>query len=224
MSYISKVDFEKILRCYHDLGEKKLLKKSLSELNINKKVFLYYSKNTYVPICAIPKFSLVLSSKSGFLSFCHNFFHFMSLYKSYLPITTENIGLIAKFVISHEVGHILDDDVYDSKKEYSNILSSIVNKLIEYNIDVEKSDFYKKNLPYDLEECVVSLKKNLISRESKAWDIAKSIVTFNNNEDVYLFDKVKEYALATYNFGNLKNIVKEHSIENILKYKKYFVN
>lgn len=220
MSCVSKVDFNKVISCYHDLGEKKLLKKSLSELNINKKVFLYYSKNTYVPICAIPKFSLVLSSKIGFLSFCHNFFH----YKCSIPITTTNVSSIAKFVISHEVGHILDDDVYDSKKEYSNILSSIVNKLIEYNIDVEKSDFYKKNLPYDLEECVVSLKKNLISRESKAWDISKSIVTFNNNEDMYLFDKVKEYALATYNFGNLKNIVKEHSIENILKYKKYFVN
>ncbi len=221
MSYISKVDFNKIMSCYSDLGEKKIIKKSLSELNINKKVFLYYSKNTYIPICAIPKLKLVLSSKSGFLSFCYNFFHFMSLYKYSIPITPKNISLISKFVISHEVGHILDNNVYDSKKEYSNILSNLVNKLIEYNIDIEKSDFYKRNLPYDLEECVISLKKNLISRESKAWDIGKNIIVFNNDDDVYLFDRVKEYALATYNFGNLKSIIKEHSLENILKYRKY---
>ena len=66
----------------------------------------------------------------------------------------------------------------------------------------------KKNLPSDLEECVILLKRNLISREAKAWDIAKNIVVFNNQEDMYLFERIREYALATYNFGNLKNIVK----------------
>ena len=73
--------------------------------------------------------------------------------------------------------------VYASKEEYANILTNIVEKLIEYDIDIEKADFYKKNLPSDLEECVVLLKKNLIYRESKAWDIAKNIVIFNNDED-----------------------------------------
>ena len=222
MSYVSNIDLNKIMYFYEDLGEKKLLKKSLSELNIDKKIILYYSKNKHIPICAIPKLSLVLSSKTGFLSFCHNFFHFMNLYKYSIPITKKNISLIAKFVISHEVGHILDNGVYESKKEYSNILYNLINKLIEYDIDIEKSDFYKKNLPYDLEECVILLKKNLICRESKAWDMAKSIIVFENDEDIHLFDKVKEYALATYNFGNLKSIIKEHSLENILKYKKYF--
>ena len=94
----------------------------------------------------------------------------------------------------------------------------------QYDIDIEKADFYKKNLPSDLEECVVLLKKNLIYRESKAWDIAKNIVIFNNDEDRYLFERIREYALATYNFGNLKNIIKEHNIENMLKYRKYFIN
>ena len=41
MSCVPEVDFNKIIYCYHDLGEKKLLKKSLSGLNINKKVFLF---------------------------------------------------------------------------------------------------------------------------------------------------------------------------------------
>lgn len=224
MSCVPEVDFNKIIYCYHDLGEKKLLKKSLSSLDINRKVFLYYSKSSHVPICALPKLRLVLSSKSGFLSFCYNFFHFMSCYRYPIPVSTTNISSIAKFVISHEVGHILDSDVYASKEEYADILSNIVEKLIEYDIDISKADFYKKNLPSDLEECVVALKRNLISRESKAWDIAKTIVKFNNDDDMYLFDRIREYALATYNFGNLKNIVKEHNIETVLRYRKYFIN
>ena len=209
MSCVPEVDFNKIIYCYHDLGEKKLLKKSLSGLNINKKVFLFYARNSHVPICALPKFRLVLSSRSGFLSFCCNFFHFMSCYRYPIPVSKANIASIAKFVLSHEVGHILDPDVYASKEEYANILTNIVEKLIEYDIDIEKADFYKKNLIY---------------RESKAWDIAKNIVIFNNDEDRYLFERIREYALATYNFGNLKNIIKEHNIENILKYRKYFIN
>lgn len=117
MSCVPEVDFNKIIYCYHDLGEKKLLKKSLSGLNINKKVFLFYARNSHVPICALPKFRLVLSSRSGFLSFCCNFFHFMSCYRYPIPVSKANIASIAKFVLSHEVGHILDPDVYASKEE-----------------------------------------------------------------------------------------------------------
>ncbi|WP_296644956.1 hypothetical protein [Romboutsia sp. 13368] len=224
MSCVPEVDFNKILYCYHNLGEKRLLKKSLSNLTINKKVFLCYSKNRHIPICALPKLRLVLSSRSGFLSFCYNFFNFMNFYRYPIPITNSNISSIAKFILSHEVGHILDPDVYNSKDEYSKILSTIIEKLIEYNIDIKETDFYKKNLPSDLEECVIALKKNLIARESKAWDIARTIVVFNNNEDKYLFERIREYALATYNFGNLKSIIREHNIENILRYKRYFIN
>lgn len=224
MSCIPEVDFNKIFYCYHNLGEKKLLKKSLSSIKINKKVFLFYSKTRHIPICVLPKIRLILSSKIGFLSFCYNFFHFINLYNYPIPISNNNISSIATFVLSHEIGHILDPDVYSSKNEYSKILSTIVDKIIEYNIDIKNSDFHKKNLPSDLEECVVALKKNLIARESKAWDIARSIVVFNTNEDIYLFEKMKEYALATYNFGNLKSIVREHNLENVLIYRKYFLN
>ena len=45
MSCIPEVDFNKILYCYHNLGEKKLLKKSLSALKINKKVSFILFKN-----------------------------------------------------------------------------------------------------------------------------------------------------------------------------------
>ena len=68
----------------------------------------------------------------------------MGCYSYPIPVSKTNIESIAKFVLSHEIGHILDPDVYTSKEEYTDILSSIVDKLIEYNIDIEKSDFYKK--------------------------------------------------------------------------------
>ena len=172
----------------------------------------------YVPYLNLDLFYLLE------VDFYHSVVTFFTLWVVPIPVSKANIASIAKFVLSHEVGHILDPDVYASKEEYANILTNIVEKLIEYDIDIEKADFYKKNLPSDLEECVVLLKKNLIYRESKAWDIAKNIVIFNNDEDRYLFERIREYALATYNFGNLKNIIKEHNIENILKYRKYFIN
>ena len=37
-----------------------------------------------------------------------------------------------------------------------------------------------------------------------------------------IFNNIREYALATYNYGNLKNIVKEHNIDVFFKYKRYF--
>ncbi|MEG2058132.1 MAG: hypothetical protein RRZ84_09570, partial [Romboutsia sp.] len=69
--------------------------------------------------------------------------------------------------------------------------------------------------------CVIRLKKNLIDRESKAWEIARDFLIFNNEEETLIFNKMKQYALATYNFGNLKNIVKEHNIDVFFKYKRY---
>lgn len=69
----------------------------------------------------------------------------MSCYRYPIPVSKTNIASIAKFVLSHEIGHILDPDVYASKEEYTNILSNIVEKLIEYDIDIEKTDFYKKS-------------------------------------------------------------------------------
>ena len=73
-----------------------------------------------------------------------------------------------------------------------------------------------------MEECVIRLKKNLISRESKAWDIARDFLNIEDDKEKLIFNKMKEYALATYNFGNLKNIIREHNIDIYFKYKRYF--
>ena len=224
MSSFESVNFRKIMLSYCELGEKTLLKNSLKNLNINKRVHLYYSKSNNIPICALPKLRIILSSKQGFLSFCYNFFIFTNTYSNnHLSISTPNIKSIAKFVISHEVGHILDPDISLARIEYSNILSNIVDKLIEYDVDINDNNFYKCNLPIELENCVLDLKRNLISRESKAWDIAKSFLEFENSHEEYLFNKIREYALATYNFGNLKNIVRDHNLDVFFKYKRYFV-
>lgn len=214
--------FTKILIYYNELGEKKLLKDSLKDLSIDKKVHLYYSKNKHVPICALPKLRFVLASKQGFVSFCYNFFAYTDSPSNNISISSTNIKLIAKFVISHEVGHILDPTIYNKKNQYGDILTKLIDKLIEYDVNINDSDIHKSNLPMDLEECILDLKRNLIDRESKAWDIAKTIVTIDNPKEEYLFNKIREYALATYNYGNLKNIVKEHNIDVLFKYKRYF--
>lgn len=215
-------NFRKILISYGELGEKKLLKNSLKDLSIDKKVHLYYSKSKNVPICALPKLKLILTSKHGFVSFCYNFYSFIDSPYNNISISTSNIKCIARYVICHEVGHILDPTIYDAKTQYSDILTSIIDKLVEYDVDINDSNLHKANLPPDLEDCVLELKRNLIDRESKAWDIAKSILVFNNPKEEILFNKIKEYALATYNFGNLKNIIKEHNIDVFFKYKRYF--
>lgn len=222
MSSFDTEIYKKIVLYYQELGEKKLLKKSLKDININRKVFLHYSKYKNIPICTLPQFKLILASKLGFLSFCYNFFTFVNVNKTIVSINLDSIDSIAKFVLSHEIGHILDPDISSSKEEYATILSDIVDKIIKYNIDINKIDFYKDNLPYDLEECVIRFKKNLINRESKAWDIARDFLNIEDDKEKLIFNKMKEYALATYNFGNLKNIIREHNIDIYFKYKRYF--
>lgn len=222
MTSSAESKFTNILIYYKELGEKKLLKQSLKELNIDKKMYLLYFKRKQVPVCALPGLKLILTSKYGFVSFCYNFYSFIDSSSNSISLCPSNIKSIAKIVISHEIGHILDPDIYTAKSEYSNILSNIIDKLIEYDIDVSSTDFHKGNLPYDLEKCALDLKRNLIDRESKAWDIAKSFIIFSNDKEELIFEKMREYALATYNFGNLKNIVREHNIDVFFRYKKYF--
>lgn len=94
--------------------------------------------------------------------------------------------------------------------------------MLNYDIDVSNIDFHKKNLPQDLENSVLIFKKNLVGRESIAWEIARNIMHFQTPKEKFIFDKVREYALATYNYGDLKSIIKENNLESFFKYKKYF--
>ena len=43
-----------------------------------------------------------------------------------------------------------------------------------------------------------------------------------NEDEKFIFNKIKEYALATYNYGDLKTIVKENNLDVFFKYKRYF--
>ena len=106
--------------------------------------------------------------------------------------------------------------------ENSKILTDILEKMINYNIDISKENYHKENLPKELEDSVVTFKKNLVTRESTAWEIGKSIMNFENEDEKFIFNKIKEYALATYNYGDLKTIVKENNLDVFFKYKKYF--
>lgn len=218
-------DINYISKYYDNLGGKKLFKNCIKDLNskIDKKVYLYYSYRKDIPICALPKLKVLLVSKIGFLSFCYNFYFYVNTFDYYnINISKENLETIARCVTSHEVGHILDDSISNNRWENSKILTDILEKMINYNIDISKTDFHKKNLPSDLEDSVLSFKKNLVERESTAWEIAKSIIVFKNKNEEFIFNKIKEYALATYNYGDLKTIIKENNLDVFFKYKRYF--
>lgn len=219
-------DINHMYKYYDNLGGKKLFKNYIKELNskLDKKVHLYYSNKKDTPICALPKLRMLIITRVGFLSFCYNFYFYVNTFDYYnIDISEENLKIIAKCVCSHEVGHILDESISENKWEHSKILTDIVEKMIYYNVDISKENYYKNNLPKDLEESVITFKKNLIERESIAWEIGKSIMPFNNEKEKFLFNKIREYALATYNYGDLKTIVKENNLEVFFKYKKYFI-
>ena len=48
-------------------------------------------------------------------------------------------------------------------------------------------------------------------------NIGKTIANFQSDTERYIFEKIKEYALATYNYGNLKDIVAENNVEKYIK-------
>lgn len=210
----------KILIAYEDLGEKKFIKKIVKDINIDKKLYLFYFKRKFIPICTLPKFRIILVSKQGFISFCYNFFSFLHSKNLFINVSYKNIMSIAKFVVYHEVGHILDKNINDNKVEYNQTLKIFINKLIEYDIDINVENLHKKNLPSDVEECVLKLKKNLINRESTAWKIAHDLIEFEDKNEELIFNNMREYALATYNFGNIQNIINENNIDVFIKYKK----
>ena len=210
---------------YDNLGGKKLFKNCIKKINknINKRVLLYYSNTSDTPVCALPKLRMLLISRTGFLSFCYNFYFYVNSFDYYnIRISQENLKTIAKCVCSHEIGHILDDNISNNRWEHSKILTDIMEKIIYYEIDLSTDNYNKDRLPLDLEESVVVFKKNLIQREATAWEIAKDLIDLDNKKDKLIFNKIREYALATYNFGDLKTIVKENNLEVLFKYKKYF--
>lgn len=212
-------DIKKIPIYYKELKCKKLFTNALSQMNINQKqIHLFYYKKSNIPICALPKLGVVVISQNGFLSFCYNFYLFINSFNTEnIPITKQNIYFIGKYALCHEIGHILDPNLSTIKSTSSDIITSIANSIVKYNIDLKDRFYYKKNLPLELEDYVLQFKKNTILREINAWNIGKDIVNFESYIEKYIFEKMKEYALATYNYGNLKNIVSENNLENRIK-------
>ena len=109
----------------------------------------------------------------------------------------------------------MDPDLSNIKSHSIKIITLIAKTIKKYNIDLEDEYYYKKNLPLELEDCIIEFKKNSIAREINAWNIGKTILDFESELEQYIFEKMKEYALATYNYGNLKNIVIENNIKSL---------
>ena len=59
--------------------------------------------------------------------------------------------------------------------------------MIDYNIDISKDDYNKNTLPKELEDSVVIFKKNLVERESTAWEIAKNLIDFKSEKEKFIF-------------------------------------
>ena len=210
-------DLRKIPIYYEELKGKKIFTKSLSEMDVDKKlVHILYYKKYNIPICSLPKLGIVIISQKGFLSFCYNFYLFITSFNTKnILITKQNIYSIGKVALCHEIGHILDPDLSNIKSHSIKIITSIAETIKKYNIDLEDEYYYKKNLPLELEDCIIKFKKNSIAREINAWNIGKTILDFESELEQYIFEKMKEYALATYNYGNLKNIVIENNIKSL---------
>lgn len=210
-------DLRNIPIYYEELKGKKIFTKSLSEMDVDKKlVHILYYKKYNIPICSLPKLGIVIISQKGFLSFCYNFYLFINSFNTKnILITKQNIYSIGKVALCHEIGHILDPDLSNIKSHSIKIITSIAETIKKYNIDLEDEYYYKKNLPLELEDCIIEFKKNSIAREINAWNIGKTILDFESELEQYIFEKMKEYALATYNYGNLKNIVIENNIKSL---------
>lgn len=210
-------DLRKIPIYYEELKGKKIFTKSLSEMDVDKKlVHILYYKKYNIPICSLPKLGIVIISQKGFLSFCYNFYLFINSFNTKnILITKQNIYSIGKVALCHEIGHIWDPDLSNIKSHSIKIITSIAETIKKYNIDLEDEYYYKKNLPLELEDCIIEFKKNSIAREINAWNIGKTILDFESELEQYIFEKMKEYALATYNYGNLKNIVIENNIKSL---------
>ena len=210
-------DLRKIPIYYEELKGKKIFTKSLSEMDVDKKlVHILYYKKYNIHICSLPKLGIVIISQKGFLSFCYNFYLFINSFNTKnILITKQNIYSIGKVALCHEIGHILDPDLSNIKSHSIKIITSIAETIKKYNIDLEDEYYYKKNLPLELEDCIIEFKKNSIAREINAWNIGKTILDFESELEQYIFEKMKEYALATYNYGNLKNIVIENNIKSL---------
>ena len=210
-------DLRKIPIYYEEFKGNKIFTKSLSEMDVDKKlVHILYYKKYNIPICSLPKLGIVIISQKGFLSFCYNFYLFINSFNTKnILITKQNIYSIGKVALCHEIGHILDPDLSNIKSHSIKIITSIAETIKKYNIDLEDEYYYKKNLPLELEDCIIKFKKNSIAREINAWNIGKTILDFESELEQYIFEKMKEYALATYNYGNLKNIVIENNIKSL---------
>ncbi|MDU2694878.1 MAG: hypothetical protein E7C39_12180, partial [Intestinibacter bartlettii] len=163
-------DLKKIPIYYEELRGKKLFTKALSEIDVNKKsVHLFYYKNANIPICALPKLGVVIISKRGFLSFCYNFYFFINSFNTKnIEISKQNIFSIAKSALSHEIGHLLDPNLSNIKSASNEIILSIANGIIKYNIDLKDDYYYKKNLPLEIEDSIIQFKKNNVTREINA--------------------------------------------------------
>ncbi len=188
---------DNIIEVYDKINAKKVFKKSIKEIS-TKRIFLLYSNIFNLPICALILTNTVMASRTSVINFCYQI---NDLYD--IELNEENIKSIIKFIAGHETGHILDSSLKKTRSEYQSMILSFRELCIEY----KKNNTSIKT--YELEDLGRQIKNNLIEREITAWNIASEIIDFKDDNEIYIFNKTKEYALATYNTISYKSLYRQ---------------
>ncbi|MFI3210759.1 MAG: hypothetical protein R3Y64_06895 [Peptostreptococcaceae bacterium] len=186
-----------IIEVYDKINAKKIFKKSIKEIS-TKRIFLLYSNIFNLPICALILTNTVMASRTSVINFCYQI---NELYD--IKLSEENIKSIIKFIVGHETGHILDSSLKKTRSEYQSMILTFRELCIEY----KKNNTSIKT--YQLEDLGRQIKNNLIEREITAWNIASEIIDFKDDNEIYIFNKTKEYALATYNTISYKSLYRQ---------------
>ena len=76
----------------------------------------------------------------------------------------ENIKNICKFIMAHEIGHLLDADLNNNKNKHFKMITSFINYTLKYDINTS-------NVPYELEEISREIKKPVGWMQLKIDDI-----------------------------------------------------
>ncbi len=126
-----------------------------------------------------------------------------------LEPTPQNLKILLKAIVSHEVGHLLDEGLRGNVSEYVQIVIDTVDDMKKAGINV--SNLLKIENKMIAEESIkdkmYQIKRILIERETTAWYIARNILIFENEQEERIFNLTKECALATYNAIGIREVV-----------------
>lgn len=208
-SRLNKEIASKVEMIFEDIGGEKYVNNLFESFDTDKNIKFKFYKSLPVPFHARPvdkekytKFA-VAGSKSNLIELYTCVYENMKHRYINIEPTVDNVKALIKATIAHEIGHVLDDQLQatsEKEKEIAKIYGSYIGVI---KVDFDFRNFKINIIPdthnENTEASVYDMKKTLIYRETNAWIIARNIMDFENENEKYIFNVLKEYALATYN-------------------------